>query len=95
MREIEIENYDISTLERLHFDVNARTNIINMLIRNNLMDNDFFRNTCKEYLTLQVLYEKEKDKFNTQVVKKLKTPEEKSWSINFEDKILCLDTNEI
>lgn len=90
---IDLTNFqeDVNTLERLHYETNARENIIALMTNNGMMNSSSYEKYWNEYMELFKEYQKAKDA----IADKFVTPEvgedaNASWEINFEKKVITI-----
>jgi hypothetical protein len=86
--DFEIKNYDIELkeLERLHYEVNARAEIVALLINKQMQNSESFDKYWIEYLKVFKQYQEAKNKF-VQIIVAPITVDEVNWEIDFNNKI--------
>ena len=88
MRIIEIDNYDLATLEKLHYQVRAYESLLKNISSGGKSEEDLFKKTFNDYVPIFTEYEKEKQRFNDEFVNRNKIKSDVMWEINFEKKQL-------
>lgn len=79
-------------LERAHYEVTGRENIVNFMAINNMTDQEVYKNYWNEYLQYLKAYNKIKNTFTDIIVKPMLQEEEssKNWHVDFDKKELVI-----
>lgn len=86
MRYVEIDNYDLTKLEGLHYKVNAYESLLARITSGLRSSEEAFKRIFDEYLEVFKEYEKEKEKINIELIQKYQKESDKIWEIDFENK---------
>ena len=87
------ENFNIlNILERAHYEVSGRENIIKFMLINNLSNSDTYKEYWKEYLDYLKVYELCKNDFVTQcIIPVIGVKPTASWEVNFDAKEVTIN----
>ena len=91
---IDVKDYpdELNSLERLHYEVQGRENVINFLIRQEQKNTSFFEEIWEEYLVYLKLYQEMKNNFEINCINKiLENKNYTKWSVLFDKKEVIID----
>lgn len=86
MRYVEIDNYDLTKLEGLHYKVTAYESLLTRMTSGLHSSEEAFKRIFDEYLEVFKDYEKEKGKVNIELIQKYQKDSDRMWEIDFENK---------
>ena len=81
--------YGVVEMERLYYETQARLNVINVMIQQDMADTDMYKKYWEEYLSYLKTYEEFKDIFTQK--NGLDKYENKSWRLDFANSKIILE----
>ena len=81
--------YGVVEMERLYYETQARLNVINVMIQQNMADTDIYKKYWEEYLSYLKTFEEFKDTFAQK--NGLDKYENKSWRLDFANNKIILE----
>lgn len=85
---IRIDNYtdELNKLERIHYEVTGRENILDIMINNGKNNTEYYNTIWEEYLSYLKAYTIEKQNFEVNCIKKIFNNKFSGWRIDFAKK---------